>query len=68
MHKLFGLEQKMRQYEIGEKFVRGVIAVGGPRAIDAAWDAPENLPTFPELDEPAAWLARVRPARAVAER
>ena len=24
MHKLLGLEQKMRQYEVGEKFVRGV--------------------------------------------
>ena len=24
LHKLLGLEQKMRQYEIGEKFVRGV--------------------------------------------
>ncbi len=64
LHKLLGLEQKMRQYEIGEKFVRGVVAVGGARAIDAAWRAPANLPTFAELDDPAAWLARVGPARA----
>ena len=65
LHKLFGIEQKMRQYEIGERFVRGVIAVGGPRAIDAAWEEPGNLPSFAELDQPAEWLARVRPTRAV---
>ena len=64
MHKLLGLEQKMRQYEVGEKFVRGAISIAGPNAIDAAWDAPQNLPTLDELDEPSRWLARVRPARA----
>ena len=44
VHKLLGLEQKMRQYEVGEQFVRGVVDLGGPRAIDHAWVAPENLP------------------------
>jgi putative hydrolase len=65
LHKLFGLEQKMRQYEVGERFVRGVLAVGGPRALDAAWDEPGNLPTFDELDRPSEWLARVSPTRPV---
>jgi coenzyme F420 biosynthesis associated uncharacterized protein len=64
LHKLLGLEQKMRQYEVGEKFVRGAIAVAGPHAIDAAWVAPENLPTLAELDAPERWLVRVGPARA----
>jgi coenzyme F420 biosynthesis associated uncharacterized protein len=63
-HKLLGFEQKMRQYEIGEKFVRGVIAAGGPRAIDAAWQSPDHLPTPSEIDAPDLWLARVGPARA----
>jgi coenzyme F420 biosynthesis associated uncharacterized protein len=60
MQKLLGLEQKMRQYEVGEKFVRGVLDIGGPRAIDHAWVAPENLPELSELDNPGAWLARVQ--------
>ena len=30
LHKLLGLEQKMRQYEVGEPFVRGVVELGGP--------------------------------------
>jgi putative hydrolase len=64
MHKLLGLEQKMRQYEVGEKFVRGAIAVAGPNAVDAAWDAPGNLPTLEELDAPDRWLVRVGPSRA----
>jgi coenzyme F420 biosynthesis associated uncharacterized protein len=64
MHKLLGLEQKMRQYEVGERFVRGVIAAGGPRSIDAVWVAPAHLPTLAELDAPAQWLARVGTARA----
>ena len=60
LHKLLGLEQKMRQYEVGEKFVRGVIEIGGPRAIDDAWVSPDNLPVLDELDDPGAWLARVQ--------
>jgi coenzyme F420 biosynthesis associated uncharacterized protein len=64
IHKVLGFEQKMRQYEVGEKFVRGAIAEAGPRAIDAAWLAPENLPTLAELDAPSQWLARVGPAHA----
>jgi len=64
LHKMLGLEQKMRQYEVGEKFVRGVIDLGGPRAIDHAWISPENLPVLDELDDPAAWLARVQKLQA----
>ena len=64
LHKALGLEQKMRQYEVGENFVRGVIALGGQHSIDAVWSSPSHLPTLAELDAPAAWLARVRPAAA----
>ena len=62
LHKLLGLEQKMRQYEVGEQFVRGV---GRPRRAAARSTrrgaAPEHLPTLDELDDPASWLARVEP-------
>ena len=59
LHKVLGLESKMRQYEVGEAFVAGVEQAGGPRAIDAAWRGPENLPTTDELAAPDDWLARV---------
>jgi coenzyme F420 biosynthesis associated uncharacterized protein len=63
LHKLLGIEQKMRQYEVGEGFVRGVYDIAGRRAFDAVWEAPENLPTVPELSAPELWLRRVDPAR-----
>jgi coenzyme F420 biosynthesis associated uncharacterized protein len=59
LQKLLGITQKMRQYEVGEKFVRGVLEHGGPRALDPVWLAPENLPVLAELDNPTAWLQRV---------
>jgi len=58
-HKLVGLEAKLRQYEVGEAFVAAVEEAAGPRAIDAAWQGPEWLPTADELEAPATWLARV---------
>ncbi|GMU77202.1 MAG: hypothetical protein AMXMBFR46_00030 [Acidimicrobiia bacterium] len=57
-HKLVGLEAKLRQYEVGEAFVAGIEAKAGPRAIDAAWQGPEWLPTADELEHPDRWLAR----------
>ena len=59
LHKVLGIDSKMRQYEIGEAFVAGVEQAGGPRAIDAAWRGPESLPTAEELTQPENWLARV---------
>jgi coenzyme F420 biosynthesis associated uncharacterized protein len=62
-HKLLGIEQKMKQYETGEGFVRGVYGLAGRHAFDAVWERPENLPTVAELTVPAQWLARVEAAR-----
>jgi coenzyme F420 biosynthesis associated uncharacterized protein len=59
LHKLVGLESKMRQYEVGEAFVETVERAAGPRAIDAAWRGPEWLPTSAELRDPPTWLERV---------
>jgi coenzyme F420 biosynthesis associated uncharacterized protein len=59
LHKVVGIESKMRQYEIGEAFVAEVERAGGPRAIDAAWRGAEYLPTIEELRAPDAWMQRV---------
>jgi coenzyme F420 biosynthesis associated uncharacterized protein len=63
LYKLLGLEQKMRQYEVGERFVRGAVVLGGPRAVDHAWASAAHLPTIVELEDPAGWLARVERLR-----
>jgi putative hydrolase len=57
--KALGLEMKMRQYEVGERFCLAVTDLAGPRGLDAAWRSPEHLPTLPEIADPAAWLTRV---------
>jgi coenzyme F420 biosynthesis associated uncharacterized protein len=59
LSKLLGIESKMRQYEVGEAFVAAIEREAGPRALDPAWQRPENLPTLAELDTPIEWLARV---------
>jgi coenzyme F420 biosynthesis associated uncharacterized protein len=62
--KLLGLEMKLRQYEVGERFVLEVERLAGPRAIDRAWTGADALPTLDELRSPGAWLARTAPLAA----
>ncbi|HEY5578779.1 MAG TPA: zinc-dependent metalloprotease [Acidimicrobiia bacterium] len=57
--RLSGLELKLRQYELGERFVRGVELLGGWSALDAAWRGPEFLPSRAEIEDPEGWLSRV---------
>ncbi|MCB2224408.1 MAG: zinc-dependent metalloprotease [Actinobacteria bacterium] len=54
-----GLEMKMRQYELGERFIEGVERHAGFDALDRVWEGPEHLPTLEEISDPAAWLERV---------
>ena len=56
--RLTGLEMKVKQYELGEKFVLAVEREAGWHALDRAWQSPSNLPTAAEIEDPAAWLAR----------
>ena len=57
--RLIGLEMKMKQYELGERFMQAVEREGGFSAIDRLWEGPQNLPTFDEIRYPARWLERV---------
>lgn len=58
--RLVGLEMKMKQYELGAKFIQGVERQAGWSALDAAWARPSNLPTLAEIEDPVSWLYRVR--------
>lgn len=59
LYRLTGLEMKIRQYELGERFVLGVEQRAGWGALDGAWVGPEYLPTLEEIEHPERWLARV---------
>jgi putative hydrolase len=62
LERLMGLELKMRQYEIGRAFCDEVVRDGGPQMLARAWSGPEALPSTAELEQPALWLSRMRPA------
>ena len=59
LRRLLGLEAKMRQYRDGAVFVRGVVDRVGWDDFNAIWTSPETLPTPQEIEDPAAWVARV---------
>lgn len=54
-----GLDMKLRQYELGQRFCEAVVAGGGPGALSRLWIGPEQLPSLDELNNPSRWLARV---------
>ena len=57
--RLIGLEMKLRQYELGAKFIEGVERHAGWDALNRAWDGPGSLPTMEEIENPVLWLERV---------
>jgi coenzyme F420 biosynthesis associated uncharacterized protein len=59
---LTGLDAKLRQYAQGERFIEAVESVGGRDLLSRVWDAPEWLPSWPEIREPQRWIARATPA------
>jgi coenzyme F420 biosynthesis associated uncharacterized protein len=59
LRRLLGLDAKMAQYRNGAAFVRGAIDEVGMEGFNAVWAQPANLPTRPEIGDPAAWVRRV---------
>ncbi|MBI5158430.1 MAG: zinc-dependent metalloprotease [Acidimicrobiia bacterium] len=57
--RITGLEMKMKQYELGQRFILGVERRAGFGALDVAWSGPEALPSLEEISHPEQWLARV---------
>jgi putative hydrolase len=58
--RLTGLEMKMRQYVIGEKFCREVRNAGGQELLSRVWEGPESLPTMAEIQRPQLFIDRAR--------
>jgi coenzyme F420 biosynthesis associated uncharacterized protein len=54
-----GLEMKMRQYEVGQKFCEAVVASGGDEALARLWADESRFPSLREIKEPELWLERV---------
>ncbi|MFC6712697.1 zinc-dependent metalloprotease [Branchiibius cervicis] len=61
LRRLLGLDAKMRQYRDGAVFVRAVVDAVGIDGFNQVWTSPQTLPTAREIENPAAWVARVHP-------
>ncbi|MDR1799915.1 MAG: zinc-dependent metalloprotease [Bifidobacteriaceae bacterium] len=62
VRRLAGIEAKTAQYVQGASFVRAVLAEVGHEGLGAVWATEANLPSPEEMDNPAAWVARVHGA------
>lgn len=58
--RAIGLDMKYEQYAAGERFFDAVADAAGVDAANLVWERPENLPSAGELNDPTAWLERVR--------
>jgi coenzyme F420 biosynthesis associated uncharacterized protein len=62
-HRVFqraiGLEAKVAQYGLGERFVSRVVDRAGPEGFAKVWLRPEHLPTLDEVYRPDRWVDRV---------
>jgi len=67
--KITGLDLKMQQYVLGERFCDSVLEAAGMPALMRVWDSPEVLPTLAEIRDPHLWVARTAQvgAKAVAK-
>jgi coenzyme F420 biosynthesis associated uncharacterized protein len=57
--RAIGFDQKIAQYDAGERFVRTVVERAGMSAFNLVWAAADNLPQPGEIEEPDRWLSRV---------
>ena len=66
LQQLLGIEAKLKQYAMGERFIAEVEALGGRDQLARVWEGPEQLPTMEEIRDPARWVARIGPPRVAA--
>ncbi|MFP3713304.1 zinc-dependent metalloprotease [Puerhibacterium sp. TATVAM-FAB25] len=59
LRRLLGMEAKLAQYRDGAQFVRAVEEIVGRDGLNAAFAAPENLPSAREIADAPAWVRRV---------
>jgi coenzyme F420 biosynthesis associated uncharacterized protein len=59
LERLLGLELKLRQYQVGKRFCDAVAEREGVAGLHRVFDGPDSLPTWAELEDPDAWMARV---------
>ncbi len=59
LQRAIGFEQKIRQYDTGERFVRTIVDRAGMSTFNLVWRSADDLPTLDEIGDPERWLTRV---------
>jgi coenzyme F420 biosynthesis associated uncharacterized protein len=62
--KLTGLDIKLEQYVLGERFCERVASERGLPFLNQIWLGPEHLPALDEIHDPSRWIARHAPTAA----
>jgi coenzyme F420 biosynthesis associated uncharacterized protein len=61
VQRAVGLGVKVRQYDLGARFVTEVVDQAGPEGFARVWERREHLPTLEEIGRPEVWVQRVTP-------
>lgn len=59
LQRAIGFDQKVAQYDAGERFVEAVVDRIGMSGFNLVWEGPANLPRPEEVADPELWIARV---------
>lgn len=59
VEQLLGIETSEEQYALGRSFCDAVAQRVDEALLARMWEAAENLPSMPELEEPTLWLSRM---------
>ncbi|MDQ4128643.1 MAG: zinc-dependent metalloprotease [Actinomycetota bacterium] len=57
--RLTGLDVKLEQYRLGERFADAVALRQGMEGLNRVWERPENLPSLEEVRDPGLWMSRL---------
>ncbi len=60
--RITGLDMKLEQYRLGEKFADAVAKRVGMEGLNRVWERPENMPALREIRDPGLWIDRVEAA------
>ncbi len=60
--RITGLDVKLEQYRLGERFADAVARRQGMEGLNRVWERPENLPTLEEVRDPGLWMMRMERA------
>ncbi len=60
--RLTGLNMKLEQYILGERFIDAVVERRGREFVERLWTGPETMPTMAEIRDPDVWITRMETA------